>query len=108
MFLGAEQLVRHFHKHGVPIAVATSSSQESVDLKLRNHKELFSLFNHIVCASSDPEVKRGKPNPDIFLICASRFPDAPAPVKVYLFFPVSYDMIKRTEYYAVPMSIKIY
>lgn len=52
-------------------------------LKLTNHKELFSLFHHVVTASSDPEVKKGKPNPDIFLICASRFPDKPKPEKVY-------------------------
>lgn len=79
---GAERLVRHLHSHGIPIAVATSSSEESVNVKLTKHRELFSLFHHIVTASSDPEVKRGKPNPDIFLVCASRFPDKPNPEKV--------------------------
>lgn len=81
------------HKHGIPIAVATSSSDESVMLKLTNHKELFSLFHHSVTASSDPEVKKGKPHPDIFLICASRFPDKPKPEKVYT---VKYQVVMPT------------
>lgn len=82
---GAEHLVRHLHKCGIPIAVATSSSEESVTLKLTNYKELFSLFHHVVMGSSDPEVKRGKPNPDIFLTCASRFQDKPTPEKCLVF-----------------------
>ncbi|XP_075236423.1 pseudouridine-5'-phosphatase-like [Lycorma delicatula] len=82
---GAERLVRHLSKSGIPICVATSSGKESVDLKTSNHKELISLFSHIVMGSSDPEVKKGKPNPDIFLIAANRFSDKPAPEKCLVF-----------------------
>ncbi|XP_071440018.1 pseudouridine-5'-phosphatase [Hetaerina americana] len=79
MMPGAEKLVRHLKKEGVHIAVATSSSIESYNLKTNHHKEFFALFEHIVNGSSDPEVKAGKPDPSIFLVCASRFADKPSP-----------------------------
>lgn len=70
---GAERLIRHLHTKGIPIAIATSSGEESVTVKTRHHQALFSLFHHKVMGSSDPEVKEGKPAPDIFLIAAARF-----------------------------------
>ncbi|XP_021371759.1 pseudouridine-5'-phosphatase-like, partial [Mizuhopecten yessoensis] len=79
--LGAEKLIRHLHKHGVPIAVATGSSKRSIGLKTTRHQDLFSLFLHFVYSSDDPEVIHGKPAPDCFLIAARRFPDSPDPSK---------------------------
>lgn len=73
------------HKHNVPFALATSSSEENSHLKMQKHQDFFNLFNHKVFGTSDPEVKRGKPMPDIFLICASRFPDNPTPENVHIF-----------------------
>ncbi|KAM7353154.1 pseudouridine 5'-phosphatase-like Gs1l isoform 1-T1 [Cochliomyia hominivorax] len=82
---GAERLLRHLHTHNVPFCLATSSGEEMVEIKITNHRDVFQLFHHRVCGSSDPDVKQGKPAPDIFLIAASRFPDKPDPSKCLVF-----------------------
>lgn len=45
---GVERLVRHLYKHGIPIAIATSSSDQMVEIKTRHLKEFFDLFHHKV------------------------------------------------------------
>lgn len=82
LYVGVEKLLLHLKKNNVPIALATSSSQESSDLKTQKWKNVFNLFNHKVYGGSDLEVSHGKPSPDIFLIAAKRFPDNPDPSKV--------------------------
>lgn len=79
---GAERLLLHLHKCDVPMALATSSSIEMAEIKMTNHEELFSLFNHKVMGSTDPDVKIGKPAPDIFLVAGKRFADKPIPENV--------------------------
>lgn len=80
--LGAERLLKHLHATNVPIALATSSSQEIAEIKMANHSAVFDLFHHKVMGSTDPDVKVGKPAPDIFLVAAQRFPDKPNPANV--------------------------
>ncbi|XP_073948821.1 probable pseudouridine-5'-phosphatase [Choristoneura fumiferana] len=82
---GAARLIKHLHETKVSFALATSSSERSVVTKVAAHKDLFNLFHHMVMGSSDPEVKYGKPNPDIFLVAAARFPDKPHPSKCLVF-----------------------
>lgn len=72
---GAERLVLHLYENGVPFCLATSSGKEMAEIKMSNHRKLFDLFDHKVMGSTDPEVKHGKPAPDIFLVAAQRFPD---------------------------------
>ena len=80
--LGVRKLVDHLHNHNIPLAIATSGSERISNIKTKNHVDIFSKFHHVVHGSSDPEVKNGKPHPDIYLVCSSRFPDKPSPEKV--------------------------
>lgn len=82
---GVERLLRHLHKHNVRMALATSSSKDLYDVKTTNHREIFDLFDHKVYGSSDPEVKHGKPSPDIFIVAAKRFRDQPDMEKCLVF-----------------------
>jgi pseudouridine-5'-monophosphatase len=79
---GAERLARHLHQHGVPQAVATSSSRPFFELKTSRHRAWFDLFDCVV-TGDDPLVNRGKPQPDIFLAAAERLGGQPAQCLVF-------------------------
>lgn len=82
LIVGVERLVNHLKNNNIPMAVATSSGKDTYEEKIKRHTCFFDKFRHIVIGSIDPEVKKGKPAPDIFLVCASRFPDKPSPSEV--------------------------
>lgn len=79
---GAERLARHLHVHGVPQAVATSSTRRFYELKTTRHRDWFGLF-HSVVTGDDPRVRRGKPAPDIFLAAAEGMGADPAHCLVF-------------------------
>jgi pseudouridine-5'-monophosphatase len=79
---GAEKLVRHLHRQGIPVAVATSSNRDLFATKTTRHQEWFSLFDQVV-TGDDPEIGQGKPAPDIFLVTASRIGASPVSTIVF-------------------------
>jgi pseudouridine-5'-monophosphatase len=79
---GAEALIRCLYKNRIPIAVATSSNRELFEFKTRNHQNWFELFN-IVVTGDDPEIREGKPSPDIFNVAARRLGADPAATLVF-------------------------
>ena len=79
---GAKEMTTHFFKLGIPQALATSSSSPMFEEKFEKHKKWFSQFAQIV-RGDDPELKEGKPAPDIFLLAANRVGVDPAECLVF-------------------------
>ena len=79
---GARRLTAHLARHGIPQAVASSSRRRDFELKVSRHKEWFACFECVVLGD-DPEVTRGKPEPDIFLEAARRIGVPPPRCRAY-------------------------
>ena len=79
---GAKEMTTHFFDMGIPQALATSSSSPMFEAKFEKHKKWFSQFTQIV-RGDDPELKEGKPAPDIFLLAARRLGVDPAECLVF-------------------------
>jgi len=72
---GAARLVDHFHSHGVPLALASSSPMQSIRTKLSFQAGWKDFFSVVVAGD---QVKNGKPAPDIFLEAARQLNADPA------------------------------
>ena len=79
---GTVELIKHLAKHGIPQAIASSSSQHHFNLKTANHQQWLEVFKTITLGD-DPEIKEGKPAPDIFLLTANRLNAAPEKCLVF-------------------------
>lgn len=74
MMPGAEELLKKLKLNNIPVAIATSSASHTVPLKLKHHS-VFAECVDIIVTGDDPELARGKPHPDIFLLAAKRLGD---------------------------------
>uniref|UniRef100_A0A0D9X5R4 glycerol-1-phosphatase n=1 Tax=Leersia perrieri TaxID=77586 RepID=A0A0D9X5R4_9ORYZ len=99
---GVLRLIHHLHANGVPMAVATGSHKRHFALKTQNHKEMFTRMHHVVMGD-DPDVKAGKPSPDIFLAAMRRFEGDVEPSNCLVFedAPSGVAAAKNAGMYAV-------
>jgi pseudouridine 5'-phosphatase len=67
---GAPELLAWCERLGLPMALATSSSRSAVALKSAPHAWLQRI--RVRVHGDDPELRRGKPAPDVFLLAAQR------------------------------------
>ncbi|MCT0226137.1 HAD family phosphatase [Synechococcus sp. CS-1328] len=67
---GAPALVQRCHQLGIPMALATSSAEASVAIKAAPHPWLSLIVERVY--GDDPQLRQGKPAPDIFQLAAER------------------------------------
>ena len=79
---GTVELIRHLASHNIPQAIASSSSRHHFDLKTVNHQPWLQLLQNTILGD-DPEIKQGKPAPDIFLLAAKRLNASPTNCLVF-------------------------
>jgi len=75
---GAKKLVNHLKSHQIPMALCTGSSEYAFKVKTSKHGDFFTTFSPKVFCGSDDEVKKGKPDPEAYLITRKRFSDTPS------------------------------
>lgn len=97
---GAMRLSLHLHQAGIPQAVATSSDRFYFDLKISRHREWFKIFQCVVLGD-DPEIRHGKPAPDIFLLAATRLQANPAHCLVFEDSPAGVEAARSAGMFVI-------
>ena len=72
---GGESLVKRCHKNNIPMALVTSSSSESFQIKTAPHQWM-NLFS-VMVLGDDKLLAKGKPAPDPYLLAAKKLNIAP-------------------------------
>jgi HAD superfamily hydrolase (TIGR01509 family) len=75
---GARELLTSLFKRGITLAIGTSNTRELTNAVLRHHG-IYDMFKTIV---SGCDTSLGKPNPDIFLLCAENLGISPTNILV--------------------------
>jgi pseudouridine-5'-monophosphatase len=97
---GAVELTRKFAAMSIPQAVATSSTRHHFDLKTSRHSEWFGTYKFVL-TGDDPAIKKGKPNPDIYLLAARMFQARPENCLVFEDSPAGIVAARAAGMFAV-------
>lgn len=77
---GVEAFLADLRKHGVKLALVTSSNKKKMAVVYRAHPELCEYFNHILTAN---DFARSKPHPECFLLGMEIFSTTPENTVVF-------------------------
>ncbi|XP_044974024.1 bifunctional riboflavin kinase/FMN phosphatase-like [Hordeum vulgare subsp. vulgare] len=72
---GVRRLLKHLHKNGIPLALASNSKMRTIGQKIMKLEELKDCFSEVLGVD---QVSRGKPCPDIYLEAAKRLGVSPS------------------------------
>ncbi len=99
---GARELIGMFREMGLPVALATCSTQEHIDAVMEKHG-LGASFDHLVSAAVDMP---GKPHPEVFLRTAALLQVDPTRCLVFedSFYGVIAAKAARMKVVAMPDS----
>mmetsp|Transcript_30416 Transcript_30416/g.74031 ORF Transcript_30416/g.74031 Transcript_30416/m.74031 type:complete len:662 (-) Transcript_30416:351-2336(-) len=78
---GTMDLLKALKAKGLPIALATSSTRDSLERKMARHKEAMDMFD-VVITGDDAMVNFGKKSTEMFLLAAERMSADPKKVLV--------------------------
>ena len=69
---GAREITDNLKKkYGLKLAICTSSPRSLWDIKINNHKDWINEDFDLIITGDDKRIKKGKPNPDIFILAAN-------------------------------------
>ncbi|MGD9895558.1 MAG: HAD family hydrolase [Candidatus Methylacidiphilaceae bacterium] len=93
LYSGALPLCDSLAKRSVPMAIASSTAQANIELTL-SQSPLRPFFQTVASAES---VRRGKPDPDVFLLAAERLGFPPTRCVVFEDAPAGVEAGKRAD-----------
>jgi beta-phosphoglucomutase family hydrolase len=89
---GIQKLLSTLRDRGILLAIGSSSIRKNIDMILSHHEEMRKVFSVIISAD---DVTKGKPDPEVYLLAASRLGVDPSNCVVFEDAPLGIEAGKR-------------